>query len=38
MTRKPWTVVPKGLGGDGGSSGKVLFGSGYMDTDFIRIH
>ena len=39
MTRKPWTVVPKGLGGgEGGSSGKALFGSGYKDTGFIRIH
>lgn len=40
MTRKLWTVVPKrlGVGGEGGSSGKVLFASGYMDAGFIRIH
>jgi len=38
MTRKPWTVVPKGLGGEGGSSGKVLFVRGYMDAGFMRIH
>ena len=40
MTRKLWTVVPKrlGVGGEGGSSGKALFGSGYKDTGFIGIH